>query len=74
MLGGQVRGGQVRGGQIAGRQLAVTQTNLLQNRDYPVLNNYRDVLGGLLQRLLGLSGSQLQTVFPQARPKDLGLV
>ncbi|MGN6227029.1 MAG: DUF1501 domain-containing protein [Dyella sp.] len=69
-----VLGGGVRGGRIAGEQVAVTQPNLLQNRDYPVLNNYRDVLGGLLQRLWGLSGNQLQAVFPQARPKDLGLV
>lgn len=69
-----VLGGGVRGGRIAGEQVAATQPNLLQNRDYPVLNNYRDVLGGLLQRLWGLSGSQLQAVFPQARPKDLGLV
>ncbi len=69
-----VLGGSVRGGRIVGEQVAVAQSNLLQNRDYPVLNNYRDVLGGLLQRLWGLSGSQLQTVFPQTRPKDLGLV
>lgn len=69
-----VLGGGVRGGRIAGEQVAVTQANLLQNRDYPVLNNYRDVLGGLMQRLWGLSGGQLQSVFPQARPKDLGLV
>ena len=69
-----VLGGGVRGGRIAGEQVAVTQPNLLQNRDYPVLNNYRDVLGGLMQRLWGLSGSQLRAVFPQAQPKDLGLV
>jgi uncharacterized protein (DUF1501 family) len=69
-----VLGGRVRGGRIAGREVAVTQSNLLQNRDYPVLNNYRDVLGGLTQRLWGLRGSQLQSVFPQARPADLGLV
>ncbi|MFK2903738.1 DUF1501 domain-containing protein [Dyella ginsengisoli] len=69
-----VLGGQVRGGQIAGRQLAVTQANLLQNRDYPVLNNYRDVLGGLMARLWGLRREQLQSVFPQAAPGDLGLV
>jgi uncharacterized protein (DUF1501 family) len=69
-----VLGGGVRGGRIAGEQVAVTQANLLQNRDYPVLNNYRDVLGGLMQRLWGLRGNQLQAVFPQARPTDLGLV
>ncbi len=69
-----VLGGRVHGGRIAGEQVAVTQSNLLQNRDYPVLNNYRDVLGGLMQKLWGLRSNQLQAVFPQARPVDLGLV
>ena len=69
-----VLGGKVAGGRIAGEQLAVTQSNLLQNRDYQVLNDYRDVLGGMFARLWGLNGSQLQTVFPQAKPKDLRLV
>lgn len=69
-----VLGGKVNGGRIAGEQLAVNQQNLLQNRDYPVLNNYRDTLGGLMARIWGLRGSQLQTVFPQARPRDLQLV
>jgi uncharacterized protein (DUF1501 family) len=69
-----VLGGKVNGGRIAGEQLAVTRQNLLQDRDYQVLNNYRDVLGGMLGRLWGLRGSQLQAVFPQARPNDLQLV
>ncbi|MGC1547002.1 MAG: DUF1501 domain-containing protein [Rhodanobacter sp.] len=69
-----VLGGKVNGGRIAGEQVAVAQQNLLQNRDYPVLNNYRDVLGGLLGKVWGLHGNQLQTVFPQARPTDLRLV
>jgi uncharacterized protein (DUF1501 family) len=69
-----VLGGRVNGGRIAGEQLAVTQANLLQNRDYPVLNNYRDVLAGLLSRTWGLRGDRLQAVFPQAQPRDLQLV
>jgi uncharacterized protein (DUF1501 family) len=69
-----VLGGKVAGGRIAGNQLAVTQQNLLQNRDYQVLNDYRDVLGGMFTRLWGLNGSELQTVFPQAKPQDLRLV
>ena len=52
----------------------MTQQNLLQNRDYQVLNDYRDVLGGMFTRLWGLNASQLQTVFPQAKPRDLRLV
>jgi len=69
-----VLGGKVNGGRIAGEQVAVNQQNLFQNRDYPVLNNYRDVLGGTLKRVWNLSNSQLQTVFPGANPRDLQLV
>jgi uncharacterized protein (DUF1501 family) len=69
-----VLGGKVNGGRMAGEQLAVTQQNLLQNRDYQVLNNYRDVYSGLLGRVWGLRGNQLQDVFPQAKPRDLQLV
>jgi uncharacterized protein (DUF1501 family) len=69
-----VLGGNLKGGRIVGEQVAVSQQTLLQNRDYPVLNNYRDLIGGLLGRTWGLSGSQLQAVFPGARPNGLGLV
>lgn len=69
-----VLGGGVRGGRIAGEQVAVNAQSLLQNRDYPVLNNYRDLLGGLLGHAWGLSSAQLQSVFPGARPVTLGLV
>jgi len=69
-----VLGGKVNGGRIAGEQVAVSQSNLFQNRDYPVLNNYRDVLGGTIKRVWNLSGNQLQTVFPGANPRDLQLV
>lgn len=68
-----VLGGKINGGRVAGEQVAVNAQSLLQNRDYPVLTNYRDMLGGLLGRTWGLSGSQLQTVFPGAQPKDLQL-
>lgn len=69
-----VLGGKVNGGRMAGEQVAVTQQNLLQNRDYQVLNNYRDVYSGLLARVWGLRGNQLQEIFPQAKPRDLQLV
>ncbi|WP_273825800.1 MULTISPECIES: DUF1501 domain-containing protein [Pseudomonas] len=69
-----VLGGSVRGGRIAGEQVAVNAAGLLQNRDYPVLNNYRDLLGGLLGRTWGMSAAQLQVVFPGARPNGLQLV
>lgn len=69
-----VLGGKVNGGRIAGQQVAVDAKNLLQNRDYPVLNNYRNVLGGLMRRMYGLSEPDLARVFPDARPMDLKLV
>ncbi|MEO8748084.1 MAG: DUF1501 domain-containing protein [Rhodanobacter sp.] len=69
-----VLGGKVNGGRIAGEQVAINASSLLQNRDYPVLTNYRDMLGGVLGRIWGLSESRMQSVFPQARPHDLQLV
>ena len=35
-----------------------THATLFQNRDYPVLNDYRAVLGGLFRTLWGLSPDQ----------------
>jgi uncharacterized protein (DUF1501 family) len=68
-----VLGGAVRGGRITGEQLPVSAANLFQNRDYPVLNEYRAVLGGLFARLYGLSAPQLQQVFDGVTARDIGL-
>ncbi len=67
-------GGAVRGGRVAGDQVAVNAGTLFQNRDYPVLNEYRAVLGGVFTRLYGLTPAQVQQVFPGSTPKDIGLV
>jgi len=67
-------GGLASGAPVAGDQIALTAGSLFQNRDYPVLNDYRAVLGGLWQRQFGLSGEALARVFPAVRPKDLRLV
>ena len=69
-----VLGGAIRGKQVVGQQVAITQANLFQNRDMPVLNEYRAVLGGLLQRTFGLNTAQLGRVFAGVKPVDLGLV
>jgi uncharacterized protein (DUF1501 family) len=69
-----VLGGAVRGGRVAGEQITVAPGNLFQNRDYPVLNEYRGVLGGLFGRLYGLSRAQLLQVFPGSAGRDIGLV
>jgi uncharacterized protein (DUF1501 family) len=69
-----VLGGGVQGGRIVGQQIEIAQRSLLQDRDYPVLTNYRELLGGLLQRMWGLSSAQLEQVFPGSTAKNLGLV
>jgi uncharacterized protein (DUF1501 family) len=67
-------GGAVRGGRVAGEQLRVARDTLFQDRDYPVLNEYRALLGGLFARIYGLDAAALARVFPQAQPHDLKLV
>jgi uncharacterized protein (DUF1501 family) len=52
----------------------VTQGTLFQNRDYPVLTDYRALLGGLLARAYGLDQKALAQVFPGTVTRDLGLV
>jgi uncharacterized protein (DUF1501 family) len=69
-----VLGGAVKGGRIAGEQVKVERAALFQNRDYPVLTDYRALLGGLFGRAYGLDQAMLQRVFPAASPRDLALV
>lgn len=69
-----VLGGTVRGGRVVGEQVAVAPAGLFENRDYPVLNEYRSALGGLFGRLYGFSAAQGERVFAGVTPKDLGLV
>jgi uncharacterized protein (DUF1501 family) len=69
-----VLGGAIKGGVIAGEQQVVSRATLFQDRDYPVLNDYRGVLGGLFRSLWGMSSAQSAAVFPQRAPVDLNLV
>ena len=67
-------GGGVAGGRIAGEQVRVSQSTLFQNRDFPVLTDYRALFGGLLRKLYGLDDEQVRRVFPGIDPKDVGLI
>ena len=69
-----VLGGSINGGRIAGEQVKVDRQNLFQDRDYPVLNDYRSVFGGLFTTLWGLSSDQVQRVFPGSTASNLQLV
>jgi uncharacterized protein (DUF1501 family) len=69
-----VLGGAVNGGAIAGAQQRVARDTLFQDRDYPVLNDYRAVLGGLFRSMWGLSPDQCASIFQQTTPADLKLI
>ncbi len=69
-----VLGGSIKGGTIVGEQQRLAHGTLFQDRDYPVLNDYRAVLGGLFRTLWGLSPTQSSRVFQQTAPVDLKLV
>lgn len=69
-----VLGGSVAGGRLVGEQKPVTEQTLNQNRDWPVLTEYRSLLGGVFKRMYLLDNTRLGTVFPGAVPMDVGLL
>jgi uncharacterized protein (DUF1501 family) len=69
-----VLGGAIHGGQVAGEQVRVEQATLFQNRDYPVLNEYRTIFAGLFSRMYGLNAAQLDRIFSGIKATDMGLV
>lgn len=68
-----VLGGGIAGGQVRGEQTRIEQNTLFQNRDYPVLNEYRAMLGGLFARMYGLDAGQVEHIFG-TKGRDLGLI
>ncbi len=69
-----VLGGGIRGGRIAGPQVRADEAHLFQNRDWPVLTDYRSLLSGLLGRLYGLDQNALKRIFPGNDPANLALI
>jgi uncharacterized protein (DUF1501 family) len=61
-------------GKVVGEQVRIDRSTLFQNRDYPVLNEYRAVLAGLFGRMFGLSATELDRVFAGVQARDIGLV
>jgi uncharacterized protein (DUF1501 family) len=68
-----VLGGSISGGKLAGELMDITEANLFQKRDLPVLNDYRAVLGHVLSRMYGLNKNQLNYVFPGVLNKDFSI-
>ena len=69
-----VLGGSLAAPPVAGLQQAIEARTLFQNRDLPVLNEYRSLIAGLLARQFDLSAAMLEQVFPGAAPRDIGLI
>jgi uncharacterized protein (DUF1501 family) len=69
-----VMGGGINGGSILGEQVKIDPKTLFQNRDYPVLTDYRAMFAGLFQRMFGLDAASVQRIFAGVQPAQLGLV
>jgi uncharacterized protein (DUF1501 family) len=69
-----VLGGGLATGPVAGEQQLIDARTLFQNRDLPVLNDYRAMLGGLFARQFGLTPAMLGRVFPGAAPRDFKIL
>ena len=69
-----VMGGAIAGGRIAGEQQPLERASLFQDRDYPVLTDYRALLGDLFRSMWGLTPAQCAQVFPQSTPAQLSLI
>jgi len=61
-----VMGGPVRGGKVYGRWPGLATEALYQERDLAVTTDFRQPISTVLRSHLGLSDSQLGTVFPDA--------
>jgi uncharacterized protein (DUF1501 family) len=69
-----VLGGSVKGGRVLGEQVQVTAGSLFENRDYPILNEYRSVFAGLFSEMYGLKTAQLDAIFSGVKARRLGLL
>jgi uncharacterized protein (DUF1501 family) len=68
-----VMGGNVRGKKVYGRWPGLSSGDLYQERDLAVTTDFRDAAASVLQSHMGLSSTQLDTVFPN-RPHPSGNV
>ncbi len=58
-----VMGGGINGGRMAGEQVQGSQPTLFQNRDYPVLTDYKAFFARLVQQGYGLQPPSLRRIF-----------
>ena len=59
-----VMGGNVHGGKIYGKWDGLASDRLYEGRDVPITTDFRDVLGTVLDRHMGLNQAKLNQIFP----------
>lgn len=69
-----ILGGGISGGKLAGEQADMSEKTLFQNRDLPLLNDYRSVLSHVFSRMYGLNAVQSDKVFPGSPFRDYGIL
>ena len=67
-----VLGGPVAGGRVFGKFPRLSEENLFEGRDLPVTTDFRDLVGEILVRHLGVS--DLAKVFPNYEVKPAAFV
>jgi len=67
-----VLGGEVKGGKVHGKWPGLAPAKLWQKRDLAVTTDFRDVVSEVLERHMG--AGDLDAVFPDHRPKRVGLL
>lgn len=67
-----IMGGPIKGGKVYGRFPGLTEENLYEGRDLPVTTDFRDLVGEVLVRHMGVAN--LKTVFPGYQVKPAAFV
>lgn len=62
-------GGAIKGGKVYGEWLGLDNDDLYEDRDLPVLTDFRDAIAVLLEGHLQLNKTQIAQIFPNYQPK-----
>ena len=65
-------GGPISGGKVYGEWPGLSSDRLYQNRDLAVTSDFRSVIGTIVERHMGLSDQNLQTIFPEMPQSQSG--
>ncbi len=69
-----VMGGNVKGGKIYGKWDGLASDRLYEGRDVPITTDFRDVIGSVLDRHMGLDPTQLSQIFPNYKSQLMSIV